>query len=360
MSAPESANQAVRRNWSGWAMLALERIPIPYPLLVALVGLMAAVEQMLEYSVAVQMGAVMPNPLGQATVFVVLFVYILIVLRMLKRAALGALMELRMSVFISDEAYDRHAYQMVSARWGIEVGLLVCSIVIVVLLFGVAGSDLMILGGGFPASLPLKAFMAFTYVFLGWLLLSLIYATIRQARALGALARCPLEVNVYHPANLFPFGRLSVWHGVAIVGLVMIPLLILGMPSRAGFLVIGFSIIGLAAVFIPLWGVHEQIGNAKAKALNAMSQQLLEVQARWLDPLNHSADESKRLSDRINMLLTLRKVIAESPSWPFKSEAAIVRAVDCGRQPADLLHPQPAHPEVPASGPHPLRWDRCL
>jgi hypothetical protein len=333
MSAPESANQAVRRNWSGWAMLALERIPIPYPLLMALVGVMAAAEQMLEYSVAVQMGALMPNPLGQATVFVTLFVYILVVLRMLKRAALGALMELRTSVFISDEAYDRHAHQMVSARWGIEVALLVSSIVIVALLFGVAGSDLMILGGGFPASLPLKAFMAFTYVFLGWLLLSLIYATIRQARALGALARCPLEVNVYHPANLFPFGRLSVWHGVAIVGLVMIPLLILGMPSRAGFLVIGFSVIGLAAVFIPLWGVHDQISHAKAKALNTMSQQLLEVQTQWLDALNHNADESKRLSDRINMLLTLRKVIDDSPSWPFRSEAALVRAVIAAASP---------------------------
>jgi hypothetical protein len=229
--------------------------------------------------------------------------------------------------------YDRHVYQMVNARWGIEVGLLVCSIVVVALLFGVAGSDLMILGGGLPASLPLKAFMAFTYVFLGWLLLSLIYATIRQARALGALARCPLEVNVYHPANLFPFGRLSVWHGVAIVGLVMIPLLILGMPSRAGFLVIGFSIIGLAAVFIPLWGVHEQISRAKAKALNAMSQQLLEVQTMWLDPLNHSADDAKRLSDRINMLLTLRKVIDDSPNWPFRSEAAIVRAAIAAASP---------------------------
>ena len=269
----------------------------------------------------------MPNPLGQATVFVVLFVYILIVLRMLKRAALGALEELRPSVFISDEVVRRA--RVSDGQCKVEhrsraVG--VASIVIVALLFGVGQSDLFILGGGFPASLPLKAFMAFTYVFLGWLLLSLIYAAIRQARALGALARCPLDVNVYHPANLFPFGRLSVWHGVAIVGLVMIPLLILGMPSRAGFLVIGFSIIGLAAVFIPLWGVHEQIGNAKAKALNAMSQQLLEVQTQWLDPLNHSADESKRLSDRINMLLTLRKVIADSPNWPFKSEAAMVRA----------------------------------
>ena len=86
------------------------------------------------------------------------------------------------------------------------------------------------------------------------------------------------------PANLFPFGRLSVWHGVVIVGLVMIPLILLGMPSRAGFLVIGFSIIGLLAVFIPLWGVHEQIGSAKAKALNAMNQQLLEVQTQWLNP----------------------------------------------------------------------------
>jgi len=120
---------------------------------------------------------------------------------------------------------------------------------------------------------------------------------------------------------------------MAIVGLVMIPLLILGMPSRAGFLVIGFSAIGLAAVFIPLWGVHEQISHAKAKALNTMSQQLFDVQTQWLDPLNHSTDESKRLSDRINMLLTLRKVIAESPNWPFKSEAALVRAAIAATSP---------------------------
>jgi hypothetical protein len=105
------------------------------------------------------------------------------------------------------------------------------------------------------------------------------------------------------------------------------------MPSRAGFLVIGFSVIGLAAVFIPLWGVHEQIGSAKAKALNAMSQQLLDIQTQWLNPLNHSADESKRMSDRINMLLTLRKVIDDSPNWPFRSEAAIVRAAIAAASP---------------------------
>jgi hypothetical protein len=35
---------------------------------VDLVGLVATVEQMLEYSTAVRTGAVMPNPLGQATV----------------------------------------------------------------------------------------------------------------------------------------------------------------------------------------------------------------------------------------------------------------------------------------------------
>jgi hypothetical protein len=222
---------------------------------------------------------------------------------------------------------------MVSAKWSVEIGLLACSTGIVALLFGLGQSDLMNLGGGLPASLFLGAFMALTYVLLGWLLLSLIYATIRQARALGALARCPLAVNVYHPANLFPFGRLSVWHGVAIVGLVMIPLLILGMPSRAGFLVIGFSAIGLAAVFIPLWGVHEQIGNAKAKALDGMNQQLLDVQTQWLNPSNLGADELKRLTDRINMLLTLRKVVAEAPSWPFKNEAALVRAVIAAASP---------------------------
>ena len=38
------------QRWSAWATVAFERLPLPYPVTVALLGLIAAAEQVLEYS----------------------------------------------------------------------------------------------------------------------------------------------------------------------------------------------------------------------------------------------------------------------------------------------------------------------
>jgi hypothetical protein len=327
-----AANQDARQRWSRSAMIAFERLPLPYPIIVILVGVLGAAEQVLELRFSVGQGN--SNAVSQAITFVVILVYTLMSLRFLKQKALSALFDLRPAVLISDEAYDRHVQRMLSTRRGVELGLVAAATGIVVPLL-MLDADLMnaVIGKLGARAIFMLAFMVLTWAFLGWLLLSLGYASIRQARALGALAHCPLAFNIYDPSSLFPFGRLSLWHGLVITGLVMIPLILLGMPTQAGFLVVGVSIISLLAVFIPLWGVHEQISSAKAKALSAMNSQLFEVQAQWLNPLNHSADESKRMSDRINMLLTLRKVASESPSWPFKSEAALVRAVIAAASP---------------------------
>jgi hypothetical protein len=325
-----AANQDARQRWSRSAMTAFERLPVPYLIIVILVGMLGAAEQVLELRFETQLGR--GNAVSQSITFVVILVYTLMSLRFLKQKALSALFDLRPAVLISDEAYDRYVQWMVCARWGIELGLVAAATGIAVPLI-VMDVDLMNAISGQLGAWAMLAFIVFIWVLLGWLLLSLVYASIRQARALGALARCPLAFNVYDPANLFPFGRLSLWHGLIITGLAMIPLILLGMPTQAGFLVLGVSVVSLLAVFIPLWGVHEQIGSAKAKALRVMNHQLFEVQAQWLDPQNHGTDESKRMSDRINMLLTLRKVVAESPSWPFKSEAALVRAVIAAASP---------------------------
>jgi len=327
-----AANQDARQRWARSAMVAFERLPLPYPIIVILVGVLATAEQALELRFSAGQGS--PNAVSEAIVFVAILVYTLMSLRFLKQKALSALFDLRPAVLISDEAYDRYVRWMLSARSGVEVGLIAAATVIVAPLF-MQETDLInaVIGNSSIGAIIVLAFMVLTWVVLGWSLLSLGYASVRQARALDALAHCPLTFNVYDPSNLFPFGRLSLWHGLVITGLAMIPLILLGMPTHAGFLVVGVSIISLLAVFIPLWGVHEQIGSAKAKALSAMGSQLFEVQAQWLDPLAHSADESKRMSDRINMLLTLRTVIAESPSWPFRSEAALVRAVIAAASP---------------------------
>ena len=135
-----------------------------------------------------------------------------------------------------------------------------------------------------------------------------------------------------------------------ITGLALIPLILLGIPTQAGYLVVGFSVLSLLAVFIPLWGVHEQMGNAKAKLLQVMNQQLLDDQTQWLNADIAGATELQRLSERIGILLQLRKMVSEAPSWPFRNEAGAGTCRHCGGQPPDLLHPQPTHPEVLVGG----------
>ena len=50
------------------------------------------------------------------------------------------------------------------------------------------------------------------------------------------------------------------------------------------------------------------------------------------------------------MLLTLRKVIDDSPNWPFRSEAALVRAVIAAASPLIYFILNQLILKIPASG----------
>ena len=319
------------QRWSGWATFALERLPLPYWLIVALAGVMALAEQVLEYSLDdPAFSRLTAAAVTRLLVYPLMAIYILMFLRILKTGAVKALTELRSTVLINDQEYDEHVRRMVSANWRIELALLGLSTAIVLNMFLVSRSDLLNSESTLPAALPAAVFITANYVFLGWLLLTQVYCSIRHAVALRALAQRPLVVNVFDPANLLPFGRLSLLHSLPNMGVILIPLIIFGPPTEAGYLVIAFSLVGLLALFIPLWGVYKQIGQAKSRVVTSIHEQLTEIQNALLHGSGAGTGNFgnvAEMADRTGALAELRKMIQESPNWPFKDTAEVARAI---------------------------------
>ncbi len=316
------ANQVIHQpSWSPPAGAALGRFHIPYAVVVLLLAALVAAEQLLELKLSA--GLARPNAVRQAVTFVIMLVYLLLSLHLLRTKALQTLLNLRPIVLIDDEAYDRYARLMLRARPAISLALLVIAAALGVALV-LLDAELVAAVSPRPAAWAILLVLTLTWTAMAWLLLALLYVSIRQAQALGGLARCPLAINIYDPSRLLPFGRLSLWHGLVITGLAFIPLILLGMPTQAGYLVVGFSVLSLLSVFIPLWGVHEQMSNAKTEVLQVINRQLLDDQTRWLDAAGTGQHEP--LAARIDMLLKLRKMATDAPSWPFRSEAAVARA----------------------------------
>lgn len=310
-------------------MLALERLPLPYPVLVGLVTLFVVGEQILEHVTADPLYRYPPDELvRQFPVIPVLCLYILVYLGLLKRRAVVGLKKLRPAVKIGDQEYGQYAKRMLNANPRYELALLGVSVVISYLIFVVAGADPpMRTDGGMPDAVLLAAIFMSVYILLGWLLLTLVYTSIRFARGLGGLARKPLEVNVFDPGNLVPFGELSLVHSLAIVGLVLIPLLFLGMPERSGFIFIGLAVISLGALFVPLLGVHRQIDVAKGQALDQIYGQLMDAHQKLMACSTCvEREELVDLANRTTLLSSLRELVLKSPAWPFRDIAALLRA----------------------------------
>ena len=321
---PKSENH---QHWSAWSLMALERLPLPYGWVVVLLGLLGAGSQIAEQYLRdpgyehIDLDAVTSR-----LVFVGLLVYILLHLRYLKRAAVRGLRALRPSVRVDDPTYESHVARALNANRLVELIMFLVATAITLLFFLAPPREMVTAAGGLRGGTLLVFFVATTYAVLGWLVLTLLYTSIRYANGLGAMARCPLAVNVFDTGNLLPFGRLSLLFSLSTVGLILIPLIVLGPPRQAGILVIGISLLSLLALFVPLWGVHQQIVSAKQRVIVELAQGLMAIEAELTDVANADSEHLKMLWERTDTLLEFRRRIAGSPSWPFQDVGAIIRA----------------------------------
>ena len=317
-------------QWARWPMTALERIRLPYAWIVLLLGLLGTASVALDAALRYRQHGVWPaRDVAVGVSSVVVSVYILVYMRLIKRSSGRALAQLRPSVQISDEDYESYVRRFLHPRGSVEI-LLICLAALLVVFFLVLPPDQL---RGLPHAAPIE-FAAVAVITLYWtvlfyLLLSMVYISIRNARALGGLAKRPLEINVFDPVGLLPLGRLGLVQSLGFVGVFLIPLVFLGPPSRqgGGWFVIGLSVLSLLALFVPLWGVHQQIVKARERVLASICGELMDVQRSLLDGAAQEFEKLNLLSDRTNVLFQFRKQILASPSWPFRDTGSVLRAV---------------------------------
>lgn len=321
-------NTGACQRWSRWRLSALERLPLPYGITVAFLTAAAAAGQIIEYVLSERFRGLAPEfRIGDALVMVGFVIYVLLYLWVLKQESPAELLALRPSVLVSDEQYDVHVRRMLQADWRIELGLLSLSVAMAFGLYAAPIRRLVEALRGLWAWPLLVVFLGCVYLSLIWLLLVLVYTGVRYGRALRSLTRCPLALNAFDNSHLLPFGRLSLLASLWLVGIVLIPLVTLGPPTSGGYVVIGLSAISLLVLFVPLWGVHRQMAQARSIVLCTIQEQFLHLQEALLQQKGPEAESLKALAERASHLGSLHKMVSDAPTWPFARGGGTLRAV---------------------------------
>lgn len=322
------------RRWSRWARLLIERTPIPYWVIVCLATLIVGAEQVMEF--VLDMGTAQTPPSGmpaRLTSYLVLPIftlYVLLMMRTLKSSTVRALAELRPSVRVSDDEYDNHVYRMVNTSPRVELALLFISVVGVYLLYGLANNSLALTNTVRASQLGAALILVLgPYVIFGWAFLAFVFSTLQLGRALGKLAYRPLSVNIYDVGNLLPFGHISLIYSLAVAGGILILLVGLGQPTQPSSwaVIIMLSVASVAALVFPLRGVNQQMREARHRELERIHAQLRSIHDIILERMDLEPDALSRAATRIGALVDLRKVVLETPTWPYRDTLMIVRAI---------------------------------
>jgi hypothetical protein len=334
-SRPHSPDRERNARWTQWSMTIFDRLPLPFNLTVLLLTLLMIAEQLLEISILYpSITDVELSELSLRFALPSLTVYMLLIMRVLKRRAVSAVVKLRPYVQISDEDYEEHVRRMVRPSRRGEAVTLIISILIVVGLFVLLGMPVPTLGP-LPSSPPVAIFIMVAYILFGWLGLLFVYTGIKHSLGLGELARQPLTVNIFDPDNLLPFGNLSFVHSLALVGLVLILIILMGRPTTLTSLVpLGLATpASVLALIVPIWGVHRQIDYARERAHVRICNELNDVHTALYAEKGTAQEDIGAMADRTSALVNLRKMIQEAPNWPFRDTTAIARAITAAMSP---------------------------
>jgi hypothetical protein len=266
---------------------------------------------------------------------VAVVLYELLIWRILDRTVQRSLPALERVLRIDEGTFHAYVHRLEAPGLRVNTVLFAAAALIVTVLFVVVGLDLPMTDAPItsPAlQLPAGAGGSFAvlagYTVFGWAGLSLIYLTVRVGRALEAICREPLVIDVFDTSNLLPFGNIALAHALAPAGVILILLLGLGQPNAW----LSWSVLVLAAVasvlalLLPLRGIHAQMADAKEAVLADLNARIRAV----YDDLNRSSMDAVHLpslNERTNTLIPLRKAVNETTTWPFADTVAFGRAI---------------------------------
>jgi hypothetical protein len=333
-AAPEQSEADTARGWSEWGRPAFARLPLPGNVTITILAVILIAAQLLEYLQRDTAGQYrQPLILARHLALPALTLYMLLMLRVLKKRAAVSLKELQSAIDIPAAEYDTHVRRMLRTDARLTMLLLGISAIITVVWLGVLQGALPFnpipqLGRSFlSANIPTGTLTLISYIVFGWAGLELVLATLQLGRGLTKLAEYPLRVNVFDPTNLLPFGGLALLHSVSVAGVIVGLLVLLGQPKFVlDYVVVAIgSLTSSLALVMPLMGVRKHMLRAKHAALAHIHERLSDCQTALLAITELSPDTVKSLTLATDNLISLRKTILAQPSWPFRNGLAVFR-----------------------------------
>lgn len=332
-----STHQLTPPTVSRWGLFLSRTLPLRYPFFVLLVLVAVGLGQLLEDALDTPgLEMLSPGVSIPRWTLVLLTLYMLVMLRLIHRTAIRTIQDVRAAIRCDDQTIQEYRRRLSRVHFRTDLGLALLSTAFVVLLFVVLNTPLPVTRNPltnertFLPTNPWNALVVIaSYGLVGWAALSLFVSTVRLGKALGDLTRLPLALNVFDTDNVAPLGRLALVLSLAPAGVILILLLGLGSPDRplAWFAVALASLASVLALLLPLRGVHRQMDEAKKKALQEINRDLSTIHDRVMHSAESDGEDSAQLSSRTNILVNLRKIVQEGPTWPFRDTVAVTRAV---------------------------------
>lgn len=326
---PPASARSARSAREQWVRLS------PVLILLAAVALVIAGQVAEDLADSEPMQLLSPMTALRRWTLIVAVAYMLVISIVIDRLVRQSLAALDRLVRIKPEHFRDYMDRMRRPGLAIDVALLATAAVIVGLLFlglqtslpiddPVTSAPTYLPGTGLGAAAVLMQ-----YTLVGWAVLTLVWTTVRRARALGQLSREPLQVDVFDTTNVLPLGNIALATALAPAGVVVILLFGFGAPSSpiSWSLLVLVSLASLVALLLPLRGIHGQMEGARDRALSDLNHRLRESYAELRQTANMPPDAMSALRNRVATLIDLRRTVGEMTTWPFRDTIAFGRAV---------------------------------
>ena len=323
---PSAIGPSTRERW--------DRIS-PYVILLVAVALVIVGQLAEDLADSQPLQLLTPSSALRRWTLIAAVVYMLAISLVIDRLVLQSLAALDRLVRIKPDRFRDYMDRMRRPGLAVDIAILATAGVVVAVTFW-----------GLQTSLPIDDPMTKTPMFLpegglaaaavlieytvvGWAVLMLVWTTVRRARALGALSREPLQIDVFDTANVLPLGNIALATALAPAGVVVILLFGFGAPSSpiSWALLVLVTLASLVALLLPLRGIHGQMEGAKVRVLSDINQRLRASYDDLRQTKTKSPDEMGGLRNQVGTLIDLRRTVNEMTTWPFRDTLAFGRAV---------------------------------
>ena len=328
-AAPRIERALRRSSREQWVRL------LPYLVLLAAAALVVAGQLAEDLADSEPIQLLAPLSALRRWTLIVAVAYMLVISLVIDRLVLQSLAALDRLVKIKPDRFRDYVDRMRRPRLAVDVVLFAAAALLVAVLFvGLRTSlpidDAVTNGPTFLPATGLGAVLVLLeYSIVGWAVLTLVWTTVRRARALGRLSREPLQVDPFDTSNVLPLGNIALATALAPAGVVVILLFGFGAPRQAvsWALLVLVSLASLVALLLPLRGIHGQMEGAKDRALADINHRLRESYEELREPNAGRSDSMSGLRNRVATLIDLRRTVNEMTTWPFRDTIAFGRAV---------------------------------